>query len=180
MQARLPLAVRAGGLQRSPAAFFQRLHQRLIGLRINHQPVARHGAQQMMELGLDRSQVGKNVCVIKFHVVHHQRARPVVDKLRALVKKRAVIFVRFHDKKIGAAQTGRDSEILRHAANQKTGLHAGLLQNPCQHAGRSGFTVGAGHRQHPLVLQYMPGQPLGAGHIGHATIEYMLYRRVAA
>ena len=88
------------GLHRRPAAFLQNLLQGFICLRINNQTVTGDGTNQMVKLGLNRSEIGKYIGVIEFEVIHDQRARPVVDKFRALVKKCAVVFIRFDYKKV--------------------------------------------------------------------------------
>ena len=80
--------------------------------------------------GLDGGQIGKDVGVIEFQIVQHQRARPVMDELGALVKKRGVVFVRFHHKEGRASQAGGLAEVGWNAADQKTGFQAGILQNP--------------------------------------------------
>ena len=54
----------------------------------------------MMELRLDRCQIGKDVGVIELEIVEHHRARPVMDELRPLVEERGVVFVGFdHEKR---------------------------------------------------------------------------------
>ena len=47
----------------------------------------------MMELRLDRGEVGKDVGVVELEVVEHRGARPVVHELRALVEERRVVLV---------------------------------------------------------------------------------------
>jgi hypothetical protein len=64
----------------------------------NNPAGTRHGAQQMMELPLNRRQIGKDIGVIEFQVVQDQSARLVMDKLGALVEKRRVVFIRLDDK----------------------------------------------------------------------------------
>ena len=81
-------------------------------------PVARHAAQQLVELPLDGGQVRVDVRVVEFEVVQDRRARPVVQELGALVEKRRVVLVRL-DHERPAAQARRDAEVLRHAADQK-------------------------------------------------------------
>ena len=49
------------------------------------------------ELALDVGQRIKNVGVVELQVVEHRRARPVVHKLAALVKKRRVVLIRLDD-----------------------------------------------------------------------------------
>jgi hypothetical protein len=61
------------------------------------QAVARHGAHQVMELGLDGAQIGKDVGVVVLQVVEHGGARPVMHELGALVEEGGVVFVRLDD-----------------------------------------------------------------------------------
>ena len=59
------------------------------------QAIAAERAHQMMKLGLDRSQIRKDVRVIELEVVQNRGARMVVDELRALVEERRVVLVGF-------------------------------------------------------------------------------------
>ena len=52
-----------------------------------------------MELGLDRSEIRKNVRMIELQIVQDRRARQVVDELRALVEECGVVFIRLDDEK---------------------------------------------------------------------------------
>ena len=56
-------------------------------------PGARHGAHQVVELALDRGEVGIDVGVVEFEVVEDRGARPVVHELGALVEERGVVLV---------------------------------------------------------------------------------------
>ena len=78
---------------RRPRAARQHVGQtRVLG--IDDQPtIARHGAHQVVELGLDRVEVGKDVGVVELEVVEDRDVRPVVDELAALVEEGAVVFV---------------------------------------------------------------------------------------
>ena len=51
----------------------------------------------MLELAFDRGEVRIDVGVIVFEVVEHQRARPVVHELGALVEERRVVLVGLDD-----------------------------------------------------------------------------------
>ena len=73
------------------------LHHRLDAAVGDDQAVAGHGAHQMVELGFDRRQVGKDVGVVVFEVVEDRRARPVVDELAALVEEGGVVLVGLDD-----------------------------------------------------------------------------------
>ena len=48
----------------------------------------------MMELRLDRRQVGKDVGVVILQVIENRGTRPIVDELGALITKRRIVFVR--------------------------------------------------------------------------------------
>ena len=88
-------------------------------------PLPRHGAHQMMELALDRGDVGKDVGVVVFEVVEDRDRRPVVHELRALVEERGVVFVRFDDEiACPSPEPRRHAEIPRHAADQEARLAA--------------------------------------------------------
>ena len=55
----------------------------------------RHGANQMMELRLDRREVGKDVGVIELEIVEDRGARTIVDEFRPLVEECGVVLVAF-------------------------------------------------------------------------------------
>ncbi len=179
-QARLPLAAFAGGLHRGPAAHPEYALQGFLGARANDQALARHSAHQMVELPLDGREVGEDIRVVEFQVVQDRRARAVMDELRALVEEGAVVLVGLDHEERRTAQARRNPEVLRHPADQEARAHAGVLQNPGEHAGGGGLAVGTGHRQHPASLQHVVGQPLRAGNVGQALVQDMLHRRIAA
>jgi len=91
------LALGAEALHLAPAAARQHALERLVA-RVDHQaPARRHRAHEVVELGLDRRQVGKDVGVVVFQVVEHGSAWPVMHELAALVEERGVVLVGFDD-----------------------------------------------------------------------------------
>ena len=133
-----------------------------------------------MELRLDRGQVGKDVGVVELEIVQHRGAWPIVDEFRALVAKRSVVFVGLDDEERRRAQARRNAEVLRHAADQETGLEPGAVEDPRQHRAGRRLAVGTGHRQRPAPLQHVFGQPLRPARVRLARIEDGLEQRVAA
>ena len=63
-----------------------------------------------------------DVRVVVLDVVDHERARPVVNELGALVEERGVVLVRFDDEVLRAAEPRGDPEIARDSADQESGL----------------------------------------------------------
>ncbi|OIQ73771.1 hypothetical protein GALL_445910 [mine drainage metagenome] len=150
------------------------------GAGIDHElAAARHGAHQVVELGLDRGQIGEDVGVVVFEVVQHCGARTIVDELGALVEKRGVVLIGLDDKKIGTQPCGC-TEIERHAADQEAGVHSGLVEDVRQHRGGRGLAVRTGDRQRPAPAQHMLGQPLRPAHIRLPGVEYGFHQRIAA
>ena len=135
-----------------------------------------------MELGLDGGEIGKNIGVVVFEIVQHRGARPVVDKLAALVEKRRVVLVGLNHKKrrIALRRARRYAEIGGNAADQKAGPDAAVFEYPGQHCRGTGLAVGAGHCQHPLAVKQVFAQPLRAGGIRKAAVEDGLDHRHAA
>ena len=163
----------------APAAPRQGFLQGGFAVGQNHPAQGRHGAQQMVKLGLDGGQVRKDIRVVELEIVEHHGARPVMDELAALVEKGGVVLVRFDHEKRRAAKPRGNAEVAGHAADQIAGVEARVLENPGQHGGGGGLAVGAGHRQHPAPRQHHLGEQLGAGGIGYALVQHMLHRRVA-
>ncbi len=175
----LPLATLAGGLHRCPAAHADDALERRFRLGMDDQPLARHGAHQVMELPLDGGKVRKDICVIELQIVQDRGARAVVDELAALVEEGAVVFVGFHHEERRTAQARGDAEVLRHTTDEKTRAHAGMFEHPGQHAAGGGLAMGTGGGQHPAPLQHVIGQPLRAGDIGQALVQHVFDCRVA-
>jgi hypothetical protein len=124
----------------------------------------RNGAHQVVELGLDRRQVGKDVGVVELEVVEDRGARAVMHELRALVAEGGVVLVGLDHEEGRLGQPRRHAEVLRHAADQEAGIEARVFQHPGQQRGRGGLAVRAGHRQHPA-----PGSTCSASHCGPET-----------
>ncbi len=177
---RLPAALLAELLLLAPAAHRHHLFQVDVVFRPDDFPLPRHDAYQMVELLLDGFEIVKDIGVVEFEVVQHQRARRVVNKLGAFIKERAVIFIRFDNEKRAVAQARGDVEIARHATDNEARLIAAGFQNPGRHARRGGFAVGARHRHDPAVAQHEIMQPLRAGHIRNALLQHRLDARIAA
>ena len=142
------------------------------------QTLPRDTPNQVMKLGLDGSEVGKNIGVVELQITDNQGARAVVNKFGSLVEEGRVVFIGLDHEEIGLTQSSRLAEIPRHAANQKTGGHPAVFQNPCQHAGCRGFAVGTGHGEYPASRQHLLTQPLGTRNIGQSRVQYRLYLRV--
>lgn len=75
-----------------------------------------------MELFLDRFQIVKDVRVIELKVVEDQRTRAVMHEFRTLVEERAVVLICFNHEEVAFAQTRRNLEVTRYAADHKAGL----------------------------------------------------------
>ena len=178
-QTRLPLATFTSGLHGRPAAHLDHPRQRGFAGRVDDQAFAGNDPHQMVELPLDSSQIREDVRVIELQVVEDRCSRAVVDELAALVEEGAVVLVGLDHEERRAAQARGNTEILRHAADQKARAHAGMFQHPGQHAGTAGLAVGTGHRQHPAPLQHVIGQPLRAGNVGQPLVQHVFHRRVA-
>ena len=163
----------------APAAFLQCLLQGGFAMRKDEPPGGRHGANQVVELGLDSGQIGKDIRVVEFQIVENDGARTVVNEFAALVEEGGVVFIRFHHKKRRLTESGRDPEIAGHTTNQITGIEPGVLQNPGQHGAGRGLAVGTGHRQHPAPGQDHILQQLGTGGIGQAPIQHGFHGRIA-
>ena len=165
---------------RCPAALLQGRREVGVGAVDHQQALARHRAYQVMELGLDRRQVGEDIGVVELEIVEDCRPRPVVDELAAFVEERGVVLVSLDDKERTVGEPRRDGKVLWHAADQEAGGQPGILEDPGQHRGGGGLAVRAGDGQHPLVAQHRLGQPLRAGHVGQPTVKDRLHQRVAA
>ena len=173
------MAAFAGGLHRRPATHFDHPRQRGFAGRMDDQALTGNNAYQMMELPFDGRQIREDICVIELQIIEDRRARAVVNELAALVEEGTVVFVGLDHEERRVTQARGNPEVLRHAADQKTRRHAGMLQHPGQHARTAGLAMGAGHCHHPAPLQHMIGQPLRTGHIGQPLVQHILHRRVA-
>ena len=85
-------------------------------------PVRRHRAHEMMELRLDRREVGEDVGVVELEVVEDRGARPVVDELRALVEERRVVLVGLDDEERAVGEPRGHAESS--AARRRSGSPA--------------------------------------------------------
>ena len=145
-----------------------------------NQALLGHGADEMVELGLDGGKVGENVGVVVFEIVEDGGARAVVDEFAAFVEKCGVVFVGFdHEKRRlrcgiktrRLRQAGGNAEVLRDAADEKAGGESGVFEHPGEHGGGGGFAVGAGNAEHPASGQHVFRQPLRAGGVGQRAVQ---------
>ena len=108
-----------------------------------------------MKLALDGRDVLIDVGVVELEIVEDEGARAVMDKLRPLVKKSTVVFVRLNNKEGRSTQTRAGLKVGRSAADQKTGSAPGMLENPGEHRCGGRLAVRARNGQHPAPLQYL-------------------------
>src|ERR1019366_5190619 len=97
------------------------------------------------KLQFDGWKIGVNIGVIKFQRGDDEFVGMIVEKFRAFVEKRGVVFVAFQNELAAAAQTITFSKILRQAANQEIRAASGDVQNPRKHRSGGGFSVRAGY-----------------------------------
>src|SRR5580700_8995067 len=143
----LPVAVwrEAEGLDRA-----ERLRDVLLQVEAlapdQNAPAARDQVHQPAKLQGDRSQVGKDVRMVKFERREDELVGMVVEEFRRLVEEGGVIFVSFDDELVPATKAvAAVAEIGDDPANQKIGTTASDVENPGEH-GRSGrLAVCAGH-----------------------------------
>ena len=91
------------GLDGGPTPFVQHPVDRLAAT-ANNQPVSGNTSHQMMELGLDRGEVGENIRMVIFEVIDDRRFRAVMNKLGTLVEKGGVILICLDHKEVSATQ----------------------------------------------------------------------------
>src|SRR5690606_37333397 len=163
-----------------PAAALQHaLEGRLLAVDDNAART-RDGSHQMVKLRLDRRKIGEDVRMVEFEVVEDGGARPVVHELRTLVEKGGVVLVGLDHKECGGCVTSGDTEVLRYAADQKTGGAAGVFQDPGQHGGGGSLAVRPRDGEYPLTGQHMLCEPLRPGDVWIAAIENGFHERIAA
>ena len=90
----------------APAALTQHAGQAFLQAIDDHTARAGHGANQVVELALDRGQIVKNVGVVKLEVVEDGSARAVMHEFAALVEEGCVVFVGFDHKVLPSTQSG--------------------------------------------------------------------------
>src|SRR6185369_543517 len=96
----------AEALHLAPAAHREDALERLLA-RVDDDPAAAgNGANEVMELALDRGEVVEDVGVVELEVVEDRGARPVVDELAALVEEGGVVLVGlYHERRARLAET---------------------------------------------------------------------------
>ena len=137
---------------------------------------------------LDRVQIGEDVGVIIFQVIHDGRLRVVMHELAALVEEGRVVFIGFDDEEVRigalavdlAAETGGNAKVHRYATDQEARRIARVFEYPGQHGRGGRLAMRAGHGQYPLVAQDVFADPLRAGHIRQAAVEDFFHQRVTA
>ena len=106
----------------APAAARQHAREAVVAA-VDDQPAGvRDRAHQMMELRLDRGEIGKDVGVVVLEVVQDRGARTVVDEFRALVAERGVVFVGLDHEERAVREARRDAEVECDAADQESRL----------------------------------------------------------
>ena len=132
----------------------------------------------MMKLGLDRGEVGENIRMVVFEVIDDRRFRAVMNELGPLVEKGRVILICLDHKIVATTQPRGEAKVGGDPADQKPGLKSGLLQNPGQHAGGTGFAMGARDGEHPLILKNMTTEPFRPRGIGDPAVQHRLDDRL--
>src|SRR5581483_1268019 len=106
--------------------------------------VARNDAGKMAESPLHVGQVAKNVGVVEFEIVEHRDVRRVMDELAALIEESAVVFVALNHEGVGGgAEMAAGGRILRHSADEITGVAAVAPEQKCRQRGGGGLAMRA-------------------------------------
>ena len=167
-------------LDLGPAAAREHAGEAVVLAVYDEPTAARHRADEMMELRLDRRQVGEDVGVIEFEVVEDGGARAVMDELRALVEKCGVVLVGFDDEERAVGKPCGHAEVHWHAADQESRVEPCALQDPGEHRCRRRLAVRSGDREYPLVAQNVLAQPLRAGDVRSSGVEQRFGKWIAA
>ena len=141
--------------------------------------LARNTAQQVVELGLDRAQVGKNIGMVELEIVEHGGRREVMNELAALVEKRRVVFIGLDDKGFARAQARGYAKIQRYATNEEPGILAGMIEDPRNHRCGGGLAMGTRNGNDVTARQQMPPDPGGPGIEARTAVEYGFEERIA-
>ena len=97
-------------------------------------PLRGHDAHEMMELRLDRGEIGEDVGVVVFEVVEDRGARPVVHELGALVEERGVVLVGLdHEERRCRSSRADTPKFAGTPPIRKPGLEARVLEDPGEH-----------------------------------------------
>src|SRR4029453_5889521 len=109
--------------------------------------ILRHDIDQPTEAQFYRREILENVGVVELDVVDHEQLREVVDELRALVEKGAVIFVALDHEMPRVVKERALAKIARQTANDITRLQFAHGQHPSQERACSRLSVRAGDNE---------------------------------
>ena len=79
-------------------------------------------------------------------------SRRVMHEIRTLVEECRIVFIGLDDEKRRLGQPCGNIKILRHTADQKSGIESGMFEYPRQHRTGRGLAVGSGPRPAPICL----------------------------
>jgi len=133
-----------------------------------------------MELALNGAHIRIDVRVIELQIIEHERSRAVMDELGALVEEGRVVLVSLDHEIRRPAKTRAHAKVLGHAADQKSRLEPGVLQNPSEHRCGGRLAVCARNRKHPAILEQLVRQPFGTGSEGYVAVKQRLNNRLSA
>src|SRR5690242_13193615 len=132
-----------------------------------------------MELPLDRFQIVEDVRMIELEIIQNRGPGTVMDELRALVEERSVVLIRFYYEKRGVGMARGDGKVHRYAADEKSRLASGALENPGDHRRNGGLTVRTRDGEDVAAGQHMLGKPLRPRDIALAAVEDRFHERIA-
>ena len=140
----------------------------------------RHQSKHAIEGQLDALEVGENVRVIVFKVVHDDKFRKIVDKFRPFIKKCGIVLVSFEHGEFALGEATALSKIPGQAADHKGRIDAGTFQNPRQQAGRCRFAMGASDHKITPTTQKLVFEQLRERGVKQATIQHLFALRISA
>ncbi len=128
------------------------------------EPCARiHPGKKFVKSRADMRQVVENIGVIELDRGNNGRIRRIVKKLGLFVEKGRVVFIAFQHGPPPAAGAVIGAEIAQDAADEKRRIHSPFEEQPRDHGGRGGLSVGARHHNGFPVLDQKPTDGLGHG-----------------
>ena len=78
------------------------------------------------------------------------------------IKKRRVVLIGFDHKEWAFGEACGPLKISRDTSDKIAWVESSTFENPSNHAGGGGFTMGPGHRDDPLVFENETAKEFGA------------------
>ncbi len=119
----------------------------------------------------DGLEVAENIGVIEFDARDYAKLRPIMKKLRTLVKKGGIVLIPFNNHVAPVSEVIAGIPVFHERPDESARAHPRVAEHPGQQGRGGALAVGPGNDNAFMVGEEKTGNGLGHGQVGRAILK---------